>query len=123
MENTNDLIRQLWELWESMAECGTLSIGPKFSKNYTRLKTQVEQKLNIHGVMQVLPIEFLEWYSGTTNERLLQMYERWKKEGNTAVASERMEKSVCDGFYYCVFDKPEPNDEGKCQYCGLPRRA
>ena len=35
------LIQELWGLWESMAECGELSIGPKFSKNYNSLKNKV----------------------------------------------------------------------------------
>ena len=50
MENTNELIKEIWSLWESMAECGELSIGPKFSKHYAQLKVRVEQKLDIASV-------------------------------------------------------------------------
>jgi hypothetical protein len=26
-----------------------------------------------------LPIDFMEWYSGTTKERIIEMYKSWKK--------------------------------------------
>lgn len=51
MKETEQLIKELWSLWESMAECGELHIGPKFSKEYADLKLRVEQNLNIHSVM------------------------------------------------------------------------
>ena len=35
------LIKQLWQLWDSMAECGELHIGPKFSQEYKQLKTRI----------------------------------------------------------------------------------
>lgn len=50
MESTKELIKELWQLWDSMAECGELSIGPKFSAEYKQLKARVEQNLNIHSV-------------------------------------------------------------------------
>lgn len=50
MDTTKELIKEIWELWESMAECGELHIGPQFSANYKRLKAQVEQKLNSSGI-------------------------------------------------------------------------
>lgn len=32
-------------------------------------------------------------------------------------------KSVCDGRWYCSLDKDTKDDNGKCNQCGLPRRA
>lgn len=40
-----ELIKEIWNLWESMAECGELQIGPKFSANYKALKERVAQHL------------------------------------------------------------------------------
>ena len=40
------MIKEIWELWESMAECGELHIGPQFSANYKRLKAQVKQLID-----------------------------------------------------------------------------
>jgi len=40
-----ELIKELFSLWESMAECGQLTIGPKFSAQYKRLKIDVEEAL------------------------------------------------------------------------------
>jgi len=50
--NEKKLIKELWNLWESLALCGQLSIGPNFVKQYNELKAQVEQKLNIHNVVR-----------------------------------------------------------------------
>ena len=52
MKETEQLIKELWSLWESMAECGELHIGPKFSKEYALLKARVEQKLNKHNIVR-----------------------------------------------------------------------
>jgi hypothetical protein len=38
------LVKDLWQLWESMAECGELHIGPKFSAQYKELKKRVNEK-------------------------------------------------------------------------------
>lgn len=43
-ETRDDLLNELWSLWESMAECGELKIGPKFSANYERLKRRVSER-------------------------------------------------------------------------------
>lgn len=41
------MIKEIWELWESMAESGELHIGPQFSANYKRLKAQIRQLSDI----------------------------------------------------------------------------
>ena len=41
LEDKDELIKELWGLWESMAECGELTIGPKFSEQYERVKKQI----------------------------------------------------------------------------------
>lgn len=41
--DTKQLIKELWSLWDSMAECGELHIGPKFSKQYEELKKRVDK--------------------------------------------------------------------------------
>lgn len=46
-KSTKELIKEIWELWESMAECGELHIGPQFSANYKRLKAQIRQLSDI----------------------------------------------------------------------------
>lgn len=40
-----ELNGNLWSLWESMAECGQLSIGPQFSASYKKYKEQIENLL------------------------------------------------------------------------------
>lgn len=40
-DTRDELIKDLWTLWEDMAECGELKIGPKFKANYERLKKKV----------------------------------------------------------------------------------
>jgi len=37
LDQAKSLVNEIWSLWESMAECGELSIGPKFSKEYKEL--------------------------------------------------------------------------------------
>lgn len=46
-KSTKELIKEIWELWESMAESGELHIGPQFSANYKRLKAQIRQLSDI----------------------------------------------------------------------------
>jgi hypothetical protein len=52
-----ELINELWSLWESMAECGELKIGPQFSANYKRLKGKVSEVKQESGEGNI--IEFL----------------------------------------------------------------
>jgi len=42
MEERNELIKELFELHELLAEIGQVSIGPKFAENYERLKNQIK---------------------------------------------------------------------------------
>jgi hypothetical protein len=42
--------------------------------------SQLAAALNKPGVMQTLPLSFVEWYSGMQREKILRAYERWKKE-------------------------------------------
>lgn len=113
-------------------ECGGLCGECKDGKIVCTISLEpVEQKKpapshssDLPDVREEMPIGFLEWYSGTTKERLIEMYESWKKrECNTPVANERMAESVCNDLYYCTFDKPEEGDDGRCKVCGKPRLA
>jgi hypothetical protein len=45
-----ELLNDLWDLWEKMAECGELHIGKSFSKTYDML----EKKVNLINFNQEL---------------------------------------------------------------------
>lgn len=36
-----ELIKELWTLWESLAECGEIHIGPGWIKKYNELQVRV----------------------------------------------------------------------------------
>ena len=40
-----DLLKELFSLWDSLAECGELHIGPQFSAQYKRLKIDVQMEI------------------------------------------------------------------------------
>lgn len=42
-EEEKELINKLWQLWEHLAEAGEIHIGSNFSKNYDKLKTEVDK--------------------------------------------------------------------------------
>lgn len=37
-----NLINELFELWNNLAECGEISIGQNFNKKYNNLKNKIE---------------------------------------------------------------------------------
>jgi len=43
IQKLEELQKEIWSLWESMAECGELRIGTKFSKQYDRLKNNMKE--------------------------------------------------------------------------------
>lgn len=40
--DNSELIKELWSLWENLAESGEISIGPSFSDKYEGLKSKIE---------------------------------------------------------------------------------
>jgi len=53
------------------------------------LKKRAEQSnSHKHGIMQTLPFEFVEWYSGMEKKKIESAYKRWMKECNVAVGRE-----------------------------------
>lgn len=135
MDSTNELIKEIWSLWESMAECGELSIGPKFSQQYKELKALIEQKLNKHGISGKRPtVEdfFRQSYPESTKWdkfdfelirfdalSLMDFAERYASQA--ACASGAQATVAERGVKYCEWCQLEtPIKDNKCSQCGKP---
>ena len=60
-------------------------LGGQYAKDLNKyidyLKTEVE-KLSKANVSGQLPLDFVKWYSGMKEEKILKAYERWKNESS-----------------------------------------
>lgn len=43
-EDMKPLLKTLFDLWETLAECGEISVGIDFTKHYERLKQQLNKQ-------------------------------------------------------------------------------
>lgn len=55
-------------------------IGQHVGGTYEAKQKAVEEILILFSVSGQLPIDFVKWYSGMEQEKILKAYERWIKE-------------------------------------------
>lgn len=100
------VINEIWSLWESMAECGQLSIGPKFSAQYDRLKIEVQAaQIKYQEKLARDRITKKKWLSKPENKAKVIEYQR---EVYRKVKKFGKGKSLCEQKPTCLY---RPGDE------------
>lgn len=91
------LLKEIWQLWESMAECGELSIGPQFSAQYKRLKIEVETELIKQEEIIVRRKAYhKKWRDKPKNKAKITAYNvNYRKENKDRIKVNALMKSRC----------------------------
>ena len=80
LDKMEELIKTLEEIKEHQMQTVQLARTTTVYKLADKAINQALSLAAVVGRSELLPLEFIKWYSGMEQEKILKAYERWKTE-------------------------------------------
>lgn len=101
-----ELLKEVWSMWESLAECGEIKIGPQFSANYARLKGLVREELGSADTAKEGELELYEPFDKEFFE-----YLKVKNFGHAALTVQAFIDFIEQSDFYILRRNPEAQNQ------------